>query len=121
MRAMGRLLDDRQQGRSSAKRGSAMAKTKTGDGSISDKAEQALRRTTPHNLIDTNVKGVYAIPAPPDDFDAKTASAADLLKQGIYWPRPSVSAPRALRKVWDGFFAHRLPAKDRIVPHLVPQ
>ncbi len=98
-----------------------MAKAETGDGVVNDKVEQARRRKTPHDLIRTNMKGVYAIPAPPDDFDATTASAADLIKYGIYWPRPSATAPRALRKVWDEFFAHRLPAKDRIVPHLVPQ
>ncbi|HEX5326565.1 MAG TPA: G1 family glutamic endopeptidase [Acetobacteraceae bacterium] len=95
-----------------------MSKAKTGDGLFNDDDEQALRQKLPHQLIRTNVTGVYAIPAPPDDFDAQMASAAELRKHGIYWPRPSEVAPRT---AWDGIFARRLPAKDRIVPHLAPQ
>jgi Peptidase A4 family len=83
--------------------------------------EQALRQKFPHHLIATNVKGVYAIPAPPDDFDPNKASEADLVKNGIHWRRPAATDNPALVKAWQRFFARKWIAKDRIVPHLAPQ
>ena len=42
--------------------------------------EAAFLRKVPHPLIPTNMKGVYSIPAPPDDVDLENASPAELLR-----------------------------------------
>jgi hypothetical protein len=83
--------------------------------------ENALRQKFAHALIATNIKGVYAIPAPPDDFDPNAASAEDLVKNGIHWRRPAAGSDPALLKVWRRFFSRKWLAKDRIVPQLAPQ
>src|ERR1700674_480282 len=83
--------------------------------------EQALRRQIPHPLIATNVKGAYAIPAPPGDFDSNSASPDDLVKNGIYWRRPAATDDPALVKAWQRFFSRKWLARDRIVPNLEPQ
>lgn len=70
----------------------------------------------PDGLIPTNFAGVYSVPAPPDDFDPNTASAAALIKNGIMWRRPQPNAHLALRSAWERVFSRRWLSRDRIVP-----
>ncbi|HWC99695.1 MAG TPA: G1 family glutamic endopeptidase [Candidatus Sulfopaludibacter sp.] len=83
--------------------------------------EAALRAKTPHQLIATNLQGAYTVPAPPDTFDPKTASATDLIKNGLMWRRPTAADPPQLQAAWDKFFSRKWLAKDRIVPESHPQ
>jgi hypothetical protein len=75
----------------------------------------------PCPLIRTNLKGAFAVPPPADGFDPITASADDLIRNGIFWKRPSASSHRALAKAWHGAFSRKGLAKDWIIPQLEPQ
>ncbi len=74
-----------------------------------------------HALIPTNLPGAFASPAPPRDFDARTASAGSLLQQGLLWRRPTPDDPPALQAAWDRVFSRVWRPEDRIVPLLEPQ
>jgi len=83
--------------------------------------EAAFRAKTPHQLVTTNLAGAYAVPAPPDSFDPKTASATDLIKNGLMWRRPVAADPPEMHAAWEKFFSRKWLAKDRIVPESHPQ
>jgi len=81
--------------------------------------ETSFKKQFPR-LTPTNLAGVYATPAPPDDFDPNTASAAALIKHGVPWRRPQPNAHRALTAAWERVFSRRWLSKDRIVPVIEP-
>ncbi|HEY6347446.1 MAG TPA: G1 family glutamic endopeptidase [Bryobacteraceae bacterium] len=83
--------------------------------------EQAFLQKLPYRVTPTNLKGVYAGVAPPDDFDPNTASPSELIKNGILWRRPTDADSPALRAAWQKVFSRKWLAKDRIVPVLEPQ
>jgi hypothetical protein len=83
--------------------------------------EQAFRQKIPYPLISTNLRGAYASPAPPDDFDPNKARVAELVKNGLLWHRPAATDDPALLKAWQKVFSRKWLAKDRIVPQLHPQ
>jgi hypothetical protein len=83
--------------------------------------EAAFKAKTPHQLITTNLAGAYTVPAPPDSFDPKTASATELIKNGLMWRRPVAADPPEVHAAWDKFFSRKWLAKDRIVPESHPQ
>jgi Peptidase A4 family len=83
--------------------------------------EQAFLKKIPYPLTPTNLKGAYAGTAPSDDFDPNTASAAELVKNGILWRRPTESDHPAHRALWKKVFSRKWLAKDRITPVLEPQ
>jgi hypothetical protein len=83
--------------------------------------EEAFLQKIPYRVTPTNLKGVYSVVAPPDDFDPNTASASELLKNGILWRRPTATDPPALREAWQKVFSRKWLAKDRVVPVFEPQ
>jgi hypothetical protein len=83
--------------------------------------EAAFRAKTPHQLVTTNLAGAYTVPAPSDNFDPKTASATELIKNGLMWRRPVAADPPEMHAAWDKFFSRKWLAKDRIVPESHPQ
>jgi hypothetical protein len=78
---------------------------------------EAMREKTSYELVPTNIPGVYASPAPPDDLDPHTAPPSVLQKHGLLWRRPSASDDPALVQAWKTAFGRKWLAKDRIVPH----
>ena len=82
--------------------------------------DPSKEKAFPHPLIATNLPGVYCVPAPPDDFDPNTASAAALIKHGIPWRRPQPGADPVFLAAWEKVFSRRWLSKDRIVPVLEP-
>lgn len=82
--------------------------------------ETAFEKRFPYRLLPTNLEGVYAVPAPPDDFDPNTASAASLIKHGIPWRRPKPGDPPAFLAAWERVFSRRWLSKGRIVPVMEP-
>jgi hypothetical protein len=72
----------------------------------------------PFPLVPTNMKNVYAIPAPPDDFDPNTASAMDLIRNGVLWKRPQPGDPPAFSANWKRMTSRRWRSADRLIPHL---
>ena len=78
--------------------------------------EEAFKQKLPYSVVPTNLKGVYSVPAPSDDFDPNTASQSDLIKNGILWRRPTASDPQAVKEAWDKVFSRKWLAKDRVVP-----
>lgn len=78
--------------------------------------EPSFLAKVPYKLTPTNLKGVYLNPTPPDDFDPRTASQMDLIKNGIMIRKPTAQDPPARQQAWNEFFAKKLLAKDRIVP-----
>jgi hypothetical protein len=80
--------------------------------------EEAFLKSMPHRLVKTNLKGVYTSPPAPEDFDPNKASAIDLIKQGLFWRRPTPDDDPAIMKAWDRVFSRKWLAKDRIVPEL---
>jgi hypothetical protein len=82
--------------------------------------EEAFLKKIPFRVVPTNLKGAYSVVAPPDDFDPNTASASELLKNGILWRRPTAADPPALREAWQKFFSRKWLAKDRAVPAFQP-
>jgi Peptidase A4 family len=83
--------------------------------------EHAFRQRIPYALVSTNVRGAYASPAPAESFDPNKASAAEIVKQGLLWRRPTASDSPELMKAWQKVFSRKWLAKDRIVPQLEPQ
>ena len=82
--------------------------------------ETEFTRHFPYRLVPTNLPGAYATPAPPDDFDPRTASAVSLIKNGVPWRRPQPGDHPALTAAWERLLSRRWLSKDRIVPVLVP-
>jgi hypothetical protein len=83
--------------------------------------EKGFLQKIPYPVIPTNLKGVYASTAPPDDFDPNTASAAELIKNGILWPRPAATDHPALHEMWQKVFSRKRLAKDCILSGDEPQ
>jgi hypothetical protein len=83
--------------------------------------EDSFRKKIPYTLIGTNVKGTYVTPAPPDNFDPNTASATELIKQGVLWRRPTAGDPPSVQQAWKKVFSRKWLEKDRLVPQLAPQ
>jgi Peptidase A4 family/Tachylectin len=82
--------------------------------------EEAFLKKIPFRVVPTNLKGAYSVVAPPDDFDPNTASASELIKNGILWRRPTAGDPPALQEAWQKFFSRKWVAKDRAVPVFQP-
>jgi len=83
--------------------------------------EESFIKKNPFTLNRTNLRGAYSTPAPPDDFDPKTASQRDLVRQGLLWRKPEAGDDPRLQAAWDKFFSRKWLAKDRIVPESHPQ
>lgn len=75
----------------------------------------------PYAVTPTSLKGVYAVNAPPAGFDLNRATAAELVKQGVLWRRPTPSDPPGVQQAWQKFASREWSAQDRIVPVLEPQ
>jgi hypothetical protein len=69
-------------------------------------------------LIELNIPGAFTSPAPPDEFDPKTAPPSALVQHGLLWRRPQAGDHPSLRSAWEYAFSRRWLAKDRIVPVL---
>jgi hypothetical protein len=82
--------------------------------------EQSFLRSFPSPLIATNVKGAYVIPAPSTVFDSSTASADELIKNGVFWPRPSATDHPSLRRAWQRVYSQKRQI-EWIAPKLEPQ
>lgn len=82
--------------------------------------EEAFLKKIPFRVVPTNLKGAYSVVAPPDDFDPNTASASELVKNGILWRRPTAADPPALREAWQKAFSRKWLAEDREVPVFQP-
>jgi hypothetical protein len=80
--------------------------------------EQAFLQQIPYPVTPTNVKGAYAGARLPDDFDPNTASATELIKNGILWRRPAANDPPALRQLWQKVCSRKW---QMVVPVLEPQ
>jgi hypothetical protein len=83
--------------------------------------DQTFRRKIPFDLTPTALKGVYASPPPPDNFDPKNASSGELVKRGLLWRKPAAGDDPALIRTWQQVFSRKWPASLRIVPELSPQ
>jgi Peptidase A4 family len=76
---------------------------------------ESIIRNVPCKLVPTNMSGAYTIPAPPDGFNALTASNEELLRNGVFWPRPAADAHPSLVQAW-----HRLYAPKRKIEWVAP-
>ncbi len=83
--------------------------------------EEAFRAKIPYALVATNLRGVYACPAPSSELDPNKAGACELVKNGLLWRRPSATDVPALQQAWQKVFSRKWRAEDRIVPVLHPQ
>jgi len=81
-------------------------------------ALHAFTKQLPHELVTTNLPGVFASPAPARDFDPNTASAAELIKNGIYLRRPDNQDSPEIRAAWNRVFSHQWLPENRIIPNL---
>jgi hypothetical protein len=83
--------------------------------------EEAFRRKIPWPLVATNVKGAYAIPPPPDDFDISTAGPDDLIGHGLLWPGPPIStADPLLLAAWRQVYSQKWRPENRVIPEFGP-
>ena len=82
---------------------------------------QLTKPETHYPLIELNIPGAYTTPAPPDDFDPRTAMPSELIKHGLLWHRPGPGDHPSLLAAWEHGLSRRWLAKDRIIPHLEPQ
>ena len=83
--------------------------------------EATFLKKIPFRLTPTSLKGVYANPAPPDDFDPNTASQLDLARYGLLWRKPGPGDAPEVQQAWTRFFSHKWTEKNRIVPEFDPQ
>jgi hypothetical protein len=81
--------------------------------------EHAFRQKFPA-LIPTNLKGAYAMPGPPDNFDPNTATEAELIKHGVFWPRPRATDHPFLKRAWETLYSPKRKI-EWIAPRLEPQ
>jgi hypothetical protein len=72
----------------------------------------------PFELHTTSLPGVFRPPALPADFDLRTASDAELLKQGILFRRPVASDPPAAHELWETIAGRKW---EQIVPEFAVQ
>jgi hypothetical protein len=79
-----------------------------------------FRERLPYKVIPTNIDGVYASQL-PDKIDPNTATAGELIKNGLLLRRPGKDQHPALTAAWQKFFSRQWLAKDHIVPYLQPQ
>lgn len=82
--------------------------------------QEVFGRKLPFELIPTNVVGAFSSPAPPSDFDPMSASAATLMKHGVFWRRPGPEDHPRLVAAWERVARRPWRAEDRIVPELEP-
>jgi hypothetical protein len=82
---------------------------------------EQLRAKVPFALDPLNLEGTYTIPPPPEDFNPNTASATDLIKNGILWKRPTPHDDPALIRTWREVFGENWHPANRIVPVLEPR
>jgi hypothetical protein len=68
-------------------------------------AEEKLRHAVPFRLEKTAMPGVFTIPAPPADFDPRTARPSELIRAGFPWLRPDAGSDPAARALWDRVMA----------------
>ncbi len=78
----------------------------------------ALQERLPHQLIPTNLQGVFATPAPAKDFDPNTASASALMMSGIFLRRPSKQDPPEVQAAWQRVFSKQWLPENRVMPLL---
>jgi hypothetical protein len=83
--------------------------------------EATFLQKVPFTLHSTGLPGAYSVPAPPDTLDLKTASSADLVKNGLLWRQPAAGDPPGVQAAWNAFLARKWMAADRIVPVMHPQ
>ncbi len=62
---------------------------------------EGIRRSLPFKVIETNIPGVWSLPPLPEGFDPDTASDIELLKNGIFIPRPKPGDDPALAIPWE--------------------
>jgi hypothetical protein len=55
--------------------------------------EASFLAKIPYKLTPTRLKGVYLNPTPPDNFDPRSASQMDLIKNGILIRKPTAQDP----------------------------
>jgi hypothetical protein len=82
---------------------------------------ELTRPQTHYPLTELNIPGAYTTPAPPDDFDPRTALPSALVKDGLLWRRPEEGDHPSLLSALEAALSRRWLAKDRIIPHLEPQ
>ena len=83
---------------------------------------EALNSKLPFKLTPTNLAGAFTPPPLPDHFDPHTASAKDLMKNGLMLRRPVAGQdPPELVAAWNRVFSRKWLAKDFIAPQLAPQ
>lgn len=81
----------------------------------------AFSKPLPHELIPTNLEGAFGTPGPQRGFDPNTASASELMKNGIFLRRPSVADPLELQAAWQRVFSKQWRPENRIIPQLEPK
>jgi len=75
----------------------------------------------PRNLLPTNIRGAYYMPAPPKDFDPNTATPTEMIRNGMFWRRPKKGDDPIQLAAWEKVFSVKWDPAKRIVPILEPQ
>jgi Peptidase A4 family len=83
--------------------------------------EESFRRKFPWPLIATNLKGAYAVPPPPDEFDISTANADDLVRHGLLWLGGPPTSDTLSLEAWRQLYSRKWRPENRVIPHLDPQ
>ncbi len=69
--------------------------------------EAKFHRALPFKVVPTAVRGAYDIPAPPADFDPRTATAAERKAAGMVWRQSVANRNPIARALWERATAHR--------------
>lgn len=83
-----------------------------------DQAE--IQAELPFEIRPTSIPGVYDIPAPPPDFDPRTATAEELRRAGLPWHRSVINRNPIARELWDRATARRYTPVDETVTTFGP-
>jgi hypothetical protein len=75
----------------------------------------------PFPVVETKIKGVYANPGWPSDFDLEKATPTELMKHGIFWRKPGAGDDPRLVQAWHEGAAKARTIKKWLVPEFEPQ
>jgi Peptidase A4 family len=83
-----------------------------------NKTHNFLQRL-PHNVVSSGMTGVFYVTPPPETFDPMTVSRTELIRHGIYIPRPRRGDPHYQTEIWNKVFSKKRNGSEIEMPSIL--